>query len=135
MESKNRQLSKVQDRLLMPLGANLSALNHTTIKSAIGEVVIQQETSAERLLALQKADLLQAAIYDSDLLKQLVALSSHRPRQSNHLALILEGLGALVTEDAPSLERFSKELNQPADEALSSIAKQLKPFAQKLDQS
>ncbi|WP_170951800.1 hypothetical protein [Synechococcus sp. GEYO] len=51
------------------------------------------------------------------------------------LALILEGLGALVTEDAPSLERFCKELNQLADGAVSGTAKQLWPFAQKLDQS
>jgi len=51
------------------------------------------------------------------------------------LALILEGLGALVTEDAPSLERFCKELNQLADGAVSSTATQLWPFAQKLDQS
>ena len=85
-------------------------------------MVMQQNTPTERVLAVQRSDLQQAAVYDSVLLMKL-------------LALILEGLGALVTEDAPSLERFCKELNQLADGALSSTAEQLGPLAQKINQS
>ena len=83
---------------------------------------MQQNTPVKRVLAVQRDDLQQATIYDSDQVMKL-------------LAMILEGLGALVTEDAPSLERFCKELNQLADGAVSSTAMQLWPFAQKLDQS
>ena len=57
---------------------------------------MQQDTPAKRVLAVQRDDLQQAAIYDSNLFMKL-------------LALILEGL--------------------------SSTAEQLRPLAQKLDQS
>ena len=60
---------------------------------------MQQDTPTERVLAVQGDDLQQSVIYDSDLVMKL-------------LALILEGLGALDTEDAPSLERCCKELNK-----------------------
>ena len=191
MESSNQQLSTMRDRLRMLLSTHLSALNHTTLKPAIGEVVMQQDTPAERvlvvqagelrvertesggrpqliatigpdemvgemaligdqrhsatvtvsrgpaeLLAVKADDLLQAAIYDSDLVMELLALSSHRCRQTNHhLVLILEGLDALSTRDTPLLERCCEELDKSADQALCSTAEQLKRLARTLDQS
>ena len=83
---------------------------------------MQQDIPIERVLAVQRNDFQQAAIYYSNL--------AMKPR-----ALILEGLGALFIGDAPSLKRCSKELKQSADEFLSSAAEQLRPLAQKLDQS
>ena len=191
MESRNRQLSRMRDRLRMLLSTHLSTLNHTTLKPAIGEVVIQQDTPAERvlvvqagelrvertesggrpqliatigpdemvgemaligdqrhsasvtvsrgpaeLLAVKADDLLQAAIYDSDLVMELLALSSHRCRQTNHhLALILESLDALSTRDTPLLERCCEDLNKSGDQALCKTAEQLRRLARKLDQS
>ncbi|KZR86454.1 Cyclic nucleotide-binding domain protein [Synechococcus sp. MIT S9508] len=191
MEGRNQQLSRMRDRLRMLLSTHLSALNHTTLKPAIGEVVIQQDTPAERilvvqagelrvertesggrpqliatigpdemvgemaligdqrhsasvtvsrgpaeLLAVQADDLLQAAIYDSDLVMELLALSSHRCRQTNHhLALILEGLEALSTRDKPLLERCCKELDKSTEQALCSTAEQLRRLERTLDQS
>ena len=83
---------------------------------------MQQDTPTERVLAVQRDDLQQAAIYDSNLAMK-------------RLALILEGLGALFTGNAPSLERCCKELKQSADEVLFSAAEQLRPLAHKPDQS
>ncbi len=191
MESRNRQLSTMRDRLRMLLSTHLSALTHTTIKPGIGEVVMQQDSPAERvlvvqagelrvertesgghpqliatigpdemvgemaligdqrhsatvtvsrgpaeLLAVQADDLLQAAIYDSDLVMELLALSSHRCRQTNHhLALILEGLEALSSGDSPSLEQCCAELDKSVDQALHGTAEQLRRLAQTLEQS
>ena len=88
------------------------------------------------LLAVQADELLQAAIYDSDLVMELLALSSHRCRQTNHhLALILEGLEALSTRDKPLLERCCEELDKSAEQALCGTAEQLRRLARTLDQS
>jgi CRP-like cAMP-binding protein len=175
----------------MLLSTHLSALKHTTLKPAIGEVVIQQDTPAERvlvvqagelrvertesggkpqliatigpdemvgemaligdqrhsatvtvsrgpaeLLVLQADELLQAAIYDSDLVMELLALSSHRCRQTNHhLALLLEGLEALSTKNAHLLQQCCEELDKASDQALSATAQQLRHLAQTLDQA
>jgi|TARA_B100000073_G_scaffold236054_1_gene197485 CRP-like cAMP-binding protein len=191
MESRDRQLNKLRDRLRMLLSTHLSALNHTTLKPAIGEVVMEQDTPAERvlvvqagelrvertesggrpqliatigpdemvgemaligdqrhsatvtvsrgpaeLMALQADDLLQAAIYDSDLVMELLALSSHRCRQTNHhLALLLEGLEALSTRDIPLLHRCCEELDNADEKALSGTAQQLRHLAQTLGQA
>ena len=191
MESINRQLDTLRDRLRMLLSTHLSALKHTTLKPAIGEVVIQQDTPAERvlvvqagelrvertesggkpqliatigpdemvgemaligdqrhsatvtvsrgpaeLLVLQADELLQAAIYDSDLVMELLALSSHRCRQTNHhLALLLEGLEALSTKNAHLLQQCCEELDKASDQALSATAQQLRHLAQTLDQA
>ena len=88
------------------------------------------------ILVVKADDLLQASIYDSDLVMELLALSSHRCRQTNHhLALILEGLEALSTRDKPLLERCCEELDKSAEQALCSTAEQLRRLAQRLDQS
>ena len=191
MESRNQELGMMRDRLRMLLSTHLSGLNHTTLKPAVGEVVMQQDTPAERvllvqagelrvermesggrpqliatigpdemvgemaligdqlhsatvtvsrgpaeLLAVQADDLLQAAIYDSDLVMELLALSSHRCRRTNHhLALVLEGLEALSARDAQALERCCDELDKADDQALSGSAEQLRRLAQTLDQA
>ena len=88
------------------------------------------------ILVVKADDLLQASIYDSDLVMELLALSSHRCRQTNHhLALILEGLEALSTRDKPLLERCCEELDKSADQALCGTAEQLRRLARTLDKS
>ena len=62
-------------------------------------------------LVVQADDLLQAAIYDSDLVMEMLALSSNRCRQTNnHLTLVLEALEALDQAHDASLERCCIEL-------------------------
>ena len=191
MKSENQQLIQIRDRLRMLLSTHLSTISHQTLTAAVGEVLIQQDTPAVRVLIVQTGelkvercepggtpqviaqirpdelvgemaligdqhhsasvtvsrgpaeilvvkadDLLQASIYDSDLVMELLALSSHRCRQTNHhLALILEGLDALSTRDTPLLERCCEDLNKSGDQALCRTAEQLRRLARKLDQS
>ena len=87
------------------------------------------------LLAVRSDDLLQAAIYDSDLVMELLALSSMRCRQTNrHLALILEALDALSQHEQSILERCCRELERGSDQALSVAAHRLRRLAQQSDQ-
>ena len=83
------------------------------------------------LLAVRSDDLLQAAIYDSDLVMELLALSSMRCRQTNrHLTLILEALDALSQHNPSILERCCSELERGSDQALSVAAHRLRRLAQ-----
>ena len=87
------------------------------------------------LLAVRSDDLLQAAIYDSDLIMELLALSSTRCRQTNrHLALILEALDAVIQCDENTLTRCCCELERGSDQVLSSAADRLRQLAQAPDQ-
>ena len=79
------------------------------------------------ILVVKADDLLQASIYDSDLVMELLALSSNRCRQTNrHLTLILEALGALDQEQSTALDRCCKELENCSDPALSNAARRLR---------
>ena len=88
------------------------------------------------LLEVKAADLLQAAVYDSDLVIELLALSSHRCREtSRHLALILESLDALSNSDDSRLKQCCKELDKSYGPCLSNSAELLKQLAAKLQQA
>ena len=182
MKSENQQLIQIRDRLRMLLSTHLSTISHQTLTAAVGEVLIQQDTPAVRVLIVQTGelkvercepggtpqviarigpdelvgemaligdqhhsasvtvsrgpaeilvvkadDLLQASIYDSDLVMELLALSSSRCRQTNrHLTLILEALEALDQEHASALDRCCNELEDCSDPALSSAARRLR---------
>ena len=83
------------------------------------------------VLVVQANELLKAAIYDSDLVMELLALSSNRCRQTNRqLALVLEALEALEQEHISTLERCCDALESGFDPALSSAAKRLMRLAQ-----
>ena len=83
------------------------------------------------VLVVQANDLLRVAIYDSDLVMELLALSSNRCRQTNRqLALILEALEALEQQHISNLERCCNALESGFDPALSSAAKRLMRLAQ-----
>ncbi len=190
-ESKPGQLSKVRVRLPMLLSTHLSGLGHRTLRPAIGEVVIRQDTPAEHVLVVQAGelsverteaggkprliatlspgemagemalmgdqrhsatvtvsrgpaellevkanDLLQAAMYDSDLVMELLALSSHRCRRtSRHLTLILESLDALSNSDTATLKRCCEELDLEFDQFfLSSAADRLRELSARIAQ-
>ena len=79
------------------------------------------------ILVVKADDLLQASIYDSDLVMELLALSSNRCRQTNrHLTLILEALGALDQEQSIALDRCCNELEYCSDPALSNAGRRLR---------
>ena len=83
------------------------------------------------VLVVQANDLLRVAIYDSDLVMELLALSSNRCRQTNRqLALILEALQAVEQQQISTLERCCNDLESGFDPVLSSAAKRLKRLAQ-----
>ena len=182
MKSENQQLIQIRDRLRMLLSTHLSTISHQTLTAAVGDVLIQQDTPAVRVLIVQTGelkvercepggtpqviarigpdelvgemaligdqyhsasvmvsrgpaeilvvkadDLLQASIYDSDLVMELLALSSNRCRQTNrHLTLILEALGALDQEQSTALDRCCNELEDCSDPALSNAARRLR---------
>ncbi len=186
MKSENQQRNQIRDRLRMLLGTHLSTVSHQKLTAAVGDVLIQQDTPAVRVLIVQAGelkvercepggtpqviarigpdelvgemaligdqhhsasvtvsrgpaeilvvkadDLLKASIYDSDLVMELLALSSSRCRQTNrHLTFILEALGALDQEDSSALDRCCKELEQCSDPALSNAARRLRRLAQ-----
>ena len=88
------------------------------------------------LLEVKADDLLQAAMYDSDLVMELLALSSHRCRQtSRHLTLILESLEALGNSDKATLKHCCEELDQELDQFfLSNAADRLRELSDRIEQ-
>ncbi len=186
MTSDNPKLSQIRDRLRMLLNTHLSTVGHQTLMAPVGEVLIEQDSPAKRvllvrtgelkverceaggtpqviarigpdelvgemaligdehhsatvsvsdgpaeILVVQADDLLQAAIYDSDLVMELLALSSNRCRQTNsRLTLVLEALEALDQEDDASLKRCCGELERSTVPGLSNAAQQLRRLGQ-----
>lgn len=88
------------------------------------------------LLEVKANDLLQAAMYDSDLVMELLALSSHRCRRtSRHLTLILESLDALSNSDTETLKRCCEELDLEFDQFfLTSAADRLRELSARIAQ-
>jgi CRP/FNR family cyclic AMP-dependent transcriptional regulator len=83
------------------------------------------------LLSVRADDLLQASLYDSELVMQLLALSSARCRRANgQLSLMLEALDALAQRDRPTLSRCCKTLSSEADRALNRAADLLEGLVQ-----
>ena len=86
------------------------------------------------LVAIRADDLLQASLYDSELVMELLALSSARCRRSNQtLALLFTALQALVQEDQLTLERSCADLASQVGTARSA-AILLKTLAARLQQ-
>jgi CRP-like cAMP-binding protein len=103
-----------------------------------GEMALMgdQTHSATVTVSRGPRDLLQAAVYDSDLVIELLTLSSHRCREtSRHLALILESLDALSNSDHSNLMQCCEELDKSYGPCFSNSAEQLKQLAAKLQQA
>ena len=85
------------------------------------------------ILSIRSNDLLQAALYDSDLVMELLALCSTRCRKSNHhLALLLEGLEALSRRDHQALELCCNRLGSRAESGLAHAAELLRQLEKHL---
>ncbi len=114
-------------QLIATVGPNEIVGEMSLIGSQCHSATVTVNRDPTVLLVIQSNDLLQAAIYDSDLVVELLALSSHRCQQTNRrLALILEAVTALSKEDSPTLERCCERLDREVDQLLSTTAHQLR---------
>ena len=120
-------------QLIAIVGPNEMVGEMSLIGSPCHSATVTVNRDPTVLLVIQSDDLLQAAIYDSDLVVELLALSSHRCQQTNRrLALILEAVTALSKDDSPTLERCCKKLDKEVNQLLSTTAYQLRQLVLKL---
>lgn len=95
-----------QDHVVATVGANELIGEMALIGDNRHSATVTVRDGPAELIAIKADDLLLASLYDSDLVMELLALSSARCRQANHqLALILDGLEAIKTNDRIRLEQ------------------------------
>ncbi len=122
-----------QSRLIATVGPGEMAGEMALMGDQTHSATVTVSRGPAELLEVKADDLLQAAVYDSDLIIELLALSSHRCREtSRHLALILESLDALNTQDHSTLKRCCEELERDYGQSLSSSADLLQQLAEKI---
>ena len=134
--SVERTEAEGQPRLIATVGPGEMAGEMALMGDQTHIATVTVSRGPAELLEVKARDLLQAAVYDSDLVIELLTLSSHRCREtSRHLALILESLDALSNSDHSSLMQCCKELDKSYGPCLSNSAEQLKHLAAKLQQA
>ena len=122
-----------QPRLIATVGAGEMAGEMALMGDQTHSATVTVSRGPAEILEVSADDLLQAAVYDSDLIIELLALSSHRCREtSRHLALILESLDALNTQDHSTLKRCCEELDKDYGQSLSGSADLLQQLAEKI---
>ena len=121
-------------RLIAIVGPGEMAGEMALIGDQLHSATVTVSRGPAELLEVKADDLLKAAVYDSDLLIELLALSSYRCRQtSRHLALILESLDALSKSEPASLQLCCEEMDKEFDHLLlSSAADQLRALSERL---
>ena len=125
-----------QPRLIATVGPGEMAGEMALMGDQTHSATVIVSRGPAELLEVKAADLLQAAVYDSDLVIELLTLSSHRCREtSRHLALILESLDALSNSDHSNLMQCCEELDKSYGPCFSNSAEQLKQLAAKLQQA
>ena len=122
-----------QPRLIATVGPGEMAGEMALMGDQTHSATVTVSRGPAELLEVSADDLLQAAVYDSELILELLALSSHRCREtSRHLALILESLDALNQRDHSSLQRCCEELDNEDGQFFSSSSGQLKQLEEKI---
>ena len=92
---------------------------------------VRVEEGPASLLAARSDDLLQALLFDTELVLEMLALSGARCRQANHnQALLLDAIQALSTNDSAELQRCCCILGESTG-SLASAAKQLELIQQR----
>ena len=121
-------------RLIATVGPGEMAGEMALIGDQLHSATVTVSRGPAELLEVKADDLLKAAVYDSDLLIELLALSSYRCRQtSRHLALILESLDALSKSEPASLQLCCEEMDKEFDHLLlSNAADQLRTLSERL---
>ena len=122
-----------QPRLIATVGPGEMAGEMALMGDQTHSATVTVSRGPAELLEVSADDLLQAAVYDSELIVELLALSSHRCREtSRHLALILESLDALNQRDHSTLQRCCEELDKEDGQFFSSSSGQLKQLEEKI---
>ena len=122
-----------QPRLIATVGPGEMAGEMALMGAQTHSATVTVSRGPAELLEVSADDLLQAAVYDSELILELLALSSHRCREtSRHLALILESLDALNQRDHFTLQRCCEELDKEDGQFFSSSSGQLKQLEEKI---
>ena len=122
-----------QPRLIATVGPGEMAGEMALMGDQTHSATVTVSRGPAELLEVSADDLLQAAVYDSELILELLALSSHRCREtSRHLALILESLDALNQRDHFTLQRCCEELDKEDGQFFSSSSGQLKQLEEKI---
>ena len=122
-----------QPRLIATVGPGEMAGEMALMGDQTHSATVTVSRGPAELLEVSADDLLQAAVYDSELIVELLALSSHRCREtSRHLALILESLDALNQGDHSTLQRCCEELDKEDGQFFSNSSDQLKQLAEKI---
>ncbi len=115
----HRQEAGGAAQLIATAGAGELLGEMTLIGDPHHSATVSVSRGPAELLAVQTDHLLQAALYDSDLVMELLALSSARCRRtSGQLALMLEALAAVLARDQPTLRRCCQKLSSTADPAM-----------------
>ena len=92
---------------------------------------VRVEQGPASLLAARSDDLLQALLFDTELVLEMLALSGARCRQANHnQALLLAAIQALSANDSDELQRCCSILSESSC-SLANAAKQLEGIQQR----
>ena len=131
IKSGELRIERIEDvgtaKVIAVVGANELVGEMGLIGEPYHSATVTVHQGPAELIAIQSDDLLQAALYDSDLVMELLALCSSRCRQTNrHLALLLEALHAMRNRDHEALEQCCNRLDSQVESGLGHTAELLR---------
>ena len=131
IKSGELRIERIEDvgtaKVIAVVGANELVGEMGLIGEPYHSATVTVHQGPAEFIAIQSDDLLQAALYDSDLVMELLALCSSRCRQTNrHLALLLEALHAIRNRDHEALEQCCNRLDSQMESGLGHTAELLR---------
>jgi CRP-like cAMP-binding protein len=131
IKSGELRIERIEDvgtaKVIAVVGANELVGEMGLIGEPYHSATVTVHQGPAEFIAIQSDDLLQAALYDSDLVMELLALCSSRCRQTNrHLALLLEALHAMRNRDHEALEQCCNRLDSQVESGLGHTAELLR---------
>ena len=131
IKSGELRIERIEDvgtaKVIAVVGANELVGEMGLIGEPYHSATVTVHQGPAEFIAIQSDDLLQAALYDSDLVMELLALCSSRCRQTNrHLALLLEALHAIRNRDHEALEQCCNRLDSQVESGLGHTAELLR---------
>ena len=131
IKSGELRIERIEDvgtaKVIAVVGANELVGEMGLIGEPYHSATVTVHQGPAECIAIQSDDLLQAALYDSDLVMELLALCSSRCRQTNrHLALLLEALHAIRNRDHEALEQCCNRLDSQMESGLGHTAELLR---------
>ena len=131
IKSGELRIERIEDvgtaKVIAVVGANELVGEMGLIGEPYHSATVTVHQGPAEFIAIQSDDLLQATLYDSDLVMELLALCSSRCRQTNrHLALLLEALHAMRNRDHEALEQCCNRLDSQVESGLGHTAELLR---------